>query len=371
MNINDLFHFLCYKNVDGRSYNSTNFDFTFKKYLNVSNTAIINRRKLIDVNDFQTINENMLKLIYKSDRRRIIAVDGSQLNFIKNIIESNGSNFDLSKSKQYRSGLLSSLIDIENNIPINFSLVSHSNERNVFISQMKYLRPKDIVIFDRGYFSKDLMKKLIGNKIDFIFRLPKSNGYCKMLKSNQNELVLNNIKIVKYEFKNSNEYVKKYKKNEVNYETYYVLTSLIDNKYSIKYLKDLYHKRWNVETNFRYCKYYTSLGRINSKSVKYINQDIQITNFIFILSGYIEKLLIDKCNISNKKINKKISLSILMLDILHYLIKRKIDNRIFNKISNILSILLKFLVLIQNERHYKRETKIPINHWLSKWKFKR
>ncbi len=145
---------------------------------------------------------------------------------------------------------------------------------------------------------------------------------------------------------------------------------MIDNKYSNKYLKNLYHKRWNVETNFRYCKYYASLGRINSKSINYINQDIQLTTFIFILSGYLEKLLIEKCKISNKKINKKISLSALTLDVLHYLIKYKMDNRIFNKISNILSILLKFLVLIQKEMHYKRETKIPINHWLSKWKFK-
>ncbi len=60
MNISDLFHFLCYKNVDSKSYNLANFEFTFKKYLNVSNTAIINRRKLIDINDFQFINENML-----------------------------------------------------------------------------------------------------------------------------------------------------------------------------------------------------------------------------------------------------------------------------------------------------------------------
>ncbi len=58
---------------------------------------------------------------------------------------------------------------------------------------MKYLRPTDIVLFDRGYFSANLMKKLINKNIDFIFRLPKSNKYCKMLKGDQNELLIDNI----------------------------------------------------------------------------------------------------------------------------------------------------------------------------------
>jgi len=146
-------------------------------------------------------------------------------------------------------------------------------------------------------------------------------------------------------------------------------TSLIDEEYTLDRFKELYHKRWKVETNFRYLKYYASLGRINTKTMKFVEQDVSIHNFIFILTGFFEHLLIEYAKIKNKKINTKLMLKLITEDIMIYLVKGEMDAPKLNKIMCLFKILLKFLVPIQKDRHYKRQTKIPMNEWAHIWAF--
>jgi Transposase DDE domain len=259
---------------------------------------------------------------------------------------------------------------VTNNIPINFSLFANFNERDALISQLKYLKSGDILVCDRGYFSEKLMDILTKNKINFVFRIKNTSKYSKMLKGDINDKIIDNVRVIKYELKSSAQYTKKYKKHEELTEDYYLLTSLTDKKYAINFFQEVYHKRWTVETNFRFCKYYASLGRIKSKSINFVKQDIQITNFIFILIGHLENLLTKHFKLIKKKINRKLSMKIITSDILHYLIKNKVTKKISDKIFCILKTLLKYLVKIQKDRHYKRETKIPINHWTSMWIFR-
>jgi hypothetical protein len=376
INITDLFHFLCHKNGNNNSYNSTNYHFTKSGHFNVSNTAIIKKRKLIKANEFDSINYELLSYIYKDVDIRFLAVDGSQMNLLKQIIEEDDKKFSLSKSKKFKKGLLSSIIDIDREIVINCSIFNHENERKALEEQLKYIRKGDVLIFDRGYYSKELLELLLKKGIGFIFRMIEKNNYCKLL-STTNDLTTEikikktkyPLRIIKYTLESSKQRVKIYKKDVIDYEQYYLLTSLIDEEYTLDRFKELYHKRWKVETNFRYLKYYASLGRINTKTMKFVEQDVSIHNFIFILTGFFEHLLIEYAKIKNKKINTKLMLKLITEDIMIYLVKGEMDAPKLNKIMCLFKILLKFLVPIQKDRHYKRQTKIPMNEWAHIWAF--
>ena len=79
--------------------------------------------------------------------------------------------FALNKSKTHCFGMLSSLFDVNNEIPINYSYYTHKNERIALVDQIKYLHKNDVIIADRGYFSKKIIKTLYDNNISFIMRI--------------------------------------------------------------------------------------------------------------------------------------------------------------------------------------------------------
>ena len=161
-------------------------------------------------------------------------------------------------------------------------------------------------------------------------------------------------------------------KNTPELETYYICTSLLDkNTHTYDHIKEIYHKRWNIETNFRHLKYATSLGRIKSKTFDSIEKDVSIHNFIFILVGYIEHLIRTIYKIKDDlQLNKKIDIQILSSNFLHSLLKDKLTNQKLNKLLSTLNIMKLFLIKIIKNRHFKRQTKIPINHWTNQGIYK-
>ena len=152
INMADMFYFVVNKNANNYSYDLTNAHIMNNSMFtkNVTSQSIFKKYKSIDVNDINNLNIDLLNHIYypaDKNKIRFIAVDGSQLNIIKNIISKN--EFCLSNSKQYRTCLLSSLFDVDLNIPINYFVTNDHNERNALIHQLKYLHKNDVVIGDR------------------------------------------------------------------------------------------------------------------------------------------------------------------------------------------------------------------------------
>ena len=66
---------------------------------------------------------------------------------------------------------MSGLLDIEKNIPINYNLVKHPNERIALIEQLDYVKKNDILVLDRGYYSAELVNILEEKEINYVFRL--------------------------------------------------------------------------------------------------------------------------------------------------------------------------------------------------------
>ena len=149
----DLLYFLSFKNGNSLSFDLANAHFKCDNITNVTKTSILNKRKIVGHSNIINLNNNLINYIYKDNKPRYLAVDGSQINMVKNLKDS----FEMNKHKTYCNGLLSSLYDVDKKIPINYSLYKSFDEREALKDQLKYVKTNDVLIFDRGYYSDDLL----------------------------------------------------------------------------------------------------------------------------------------------------------------------------------------------------------------------
>ncbi len=354
----DVIYYSSYRIYNNYSYNIANSHLKIKNILDVSKTALINKKNNIDCKYFKQLNKELIDCIYKNHTQRILAIDGSRIN----LLESLNTNYKLSSNRNYTSALISSIYDVENKIPINYEIYDSFNERAALTDQLNYCKHNDILIMDRGYYSDELLQNIIDKKLNVLFRLKDNYKFVKdFINLNVNDHEFN------YKFKNKKDAVRmRLIKYKIRKETYYLLTNLIDkNKYGLEYLKDLYKKRWEVETDFKYSKLYLSLENINSRKINQTKQDVYVHNFIQIIDGFL-KMIIDKYNKTkndNYMYNKKNSLYICLNKLMYILFYKKFTKKTIEKILKLTNIIKDSLVNIQNNRKYSRIRKRPASKW--------
>ena len=354
----DIIYGSIYKTINNTSYEDVTYQInkTFiNKYIDITITksAFIQKRNDIPNEYFLNINDSFINFIYKNIKKpRIIAVDGSYLNLYKSF-DKYGYEYS-SENKNYCKAIISCLYDIDNKIPINYYLFKKRDERDAFKEQIKYLRAGDIVIFDRGYFSYDIIEKLNKKDINYIFRLKYNKKEVQYMKNN-------NINSYIFNTKNINYKTVSYKVNNSE-EDYYLFTNLIYK--SIEELKDLYWKRWKVELHFKESKYNLSLNNINLKTENSLKQEIYIHNLLFILYYFFNIENNDYCLKTKYKLNNKIGIKIFSEDIIYLLIFNKLTNSCFEKIKKYFKLILMNIVYIPDIKpQFERKRKRPYGKW--------
>lgn len=300
-------YILCTTNGLKKSFDDTVSDLRLSHKLQITKGAIMNKRKLIKAKHIQKINDELVSEIFKNKKGLTTIVDGSYIYPPKSFTK---FGFQLSNNGTCCKALLSVILDAETQIPISFHLHKTQNERAAFIKQLDWLDEEDLVIFDGGYFSNELVSVLKERKIDFIFRMSEAKNLIKELnKKKSNDLLLDycldknkniiKLRAIKYTYNDINKECGKqlinikYQKarrndklrNAHKANTYYLITSLT-NKFKRVDFMNLYNDRWGVETYFRYLKCDLSLNNIRSKSIETLKQDLCIHHFISIISLY-------------------------------------------------------------------------------------
>ena len=205
IDFNSVFLFICkYNSINTNSYSSSISSLIIDGVIpNVSKTAFISKLKLIDYTYFVKLNDIVLKYFYNdiiknNNKTRFLAVDGSTVYFKKLFTD----EFNLSKNKNYTTGNLSCLFDIDHCIPVNYLLSKSFNERDLLIEQLSYVNNNDVIIADRGYYSIELINKIIVMNSNFILRVTKKNYFISFIKDNEPSTVFNyNYKGKIYKFK--------------------------------------------------------------------------------------------------------------------------------------------------------------------------
>ena len=354
----DIIYGSIYKSINNTSYEDVTYQINkifINKNINTSITksAFIQKKNNIPNEYFLNINDSFINFIYKTIKKpRIIDVDGSFLNLYKSF-DKYGYEY-ASENKNYCKAIISCLYDIENKIPINYYLFKKRDERNAFKEQIKYLRAGDIVIFDRGYFSYDIIEKLNNKGINYIFRLKYNKKEVQYMKNN-------NINNYIFKVKNINYKTVSYKINDSE-EDYYLFTNLIYK--SIEELKDLYWKRWKVELHFKETKYNLSLNNINLKTENSLKQEIYIHNLLFILYYFFNIENNDYLLKTKYKINNKTGIKIFSENIIYLLIFNKLTNSCFEKIKKYFKLIIINIIYIPDIKPiFERKRKRPYGKW--------
>ena len=129
---------------------------------------------------------------------RIFAIDGSRVNLPRELIKDGYKLYAEKRGHYFPQGLMSCLYNLQEKVVYDFSFVNHMNERLCALEHIKLLGKKDIVVFDRGYFSYLLLYKILEQGVQGIFRLQsqKSGLNSKVLefwKSHEDDTIIDYI----------------------------------------------------------------------------------------------------------------------------------------------------------------------------------
>jgi len=156
---------------------------------------VINNRILMKFKDIE--DGNSLK------DHRVFAIDGSKVRLDKKLEEDDYRKFN--DSAYYPSGLLSCLYNVDTHLIHDFSFTKNFSERIQALEHIKVLEANDIVIFDRGYFSYLLLRKIVDQKAHGIFRMQnmRNKEFLNFLNSNKGEDIIDFVpsKVVQYDLK--------------------------------------------------------------------------------------------------------------------------------------------------------------------------
>jgi hypothetical protein len=240
------------------------------------------------VKEFYSDNDLSIKLW---NGFRLLAVDGTRINLpeteeLANIYgkTKNQSNTGVVQARS------SVLYDVLNNLVIDSKLSPLKiGEISLAKEHLSQAKKGDLIIYDRGYPSFELVHMHYQLKIDFLFRVKVSfnNVVKKFIQSGKSSQIVEIQPGQNKSFSNKN-YTKQsslkvrlilVKLDDGSNEV--LMTSLLNSKqYRTKIFKDLYYKRWGIETFYDELKNKLKVEYFSGYSDNTIQQDFYVAIFV-------------------------------------------------------------------------------------------
>jgi hypothetical protein len=319
------------------------------------------------VHEFYTDNDDSLKLWRGF---RLLAVDGSRLTLpnTKELQKSFGVVRNQSDSA-ITQGRISVLYDVLNGFVIDGVLSPLSkSENDLALGHLDYSTEGDLILYDRGYPSFEMMYKHKKRRVDFLFRVQSNfNNQVKAFISTKKQMQIEYI----YPGKDTRFSDKEYSKessilvrfNKVilsDGSVEVLISSLLDElKYDNSLFKDLYFKRWKIETFYDELKNKLKLGDFSGYSVQSIYQDFYSSLFV----SNIQTLLVGEINDELKekeqetkylyKVNANISYGILKDRIIELFFS---NNEMDQITKDIKELLKRNIIPVRPNRSFMRDS---------------
>lgn len=318
------------------------------------------------IGEFYSDNEGAIELW---NGFRLLSVDGSRVTLpnTKKLKSHYGEIRNQTKTRVVQ-GRVSVLYDVLNNFVIDGLLAPlHISEPKLALHHLDYCRSNDLIIYDRGYPSYDLIYEHLRREIDYLIRVRTDfSGVIKTFYDSGKTSQVVEIFPGKNMVLKDKDYDKrtpiKVRLVRVGLrggETEILMTSLLDSKkYASKIFKGLYFKRWKVETFYDEFKNKLKVEYFSGYSNQAILQDFNAALFIsnvqtLIVSELVEEL--DEVS-ANRKYKYKVNASLS-----YGFLKNRIIALFFNgtKMPDVIielkSLFKQHLVPIRPDRSYPRE----------------
>ena len=275
-------------------------------------------RMKIQENIFKTINQQ----IHNNACEHIYAIDGSKIRvhdgFKKLGYKSRTCEANVPRKAKRPLAMLSSLSGVNSDTIHNYTVTKHFNERLVVPELISKLKPGDIVLLDRGYYSQNLFTHFVESKMHCVMRLKKdANSIVHRFYSSNKHCLDSNLIC-----KTTGRLIPiRYLKYIIDNKKYIVATTL--STLSSKNAMKLYRKRWRVELHFKRLKSQLHINTIYSKTEKLWLQEIQARILYDTICRHTQITISDKITYTN------------IIHIIKYLISTDFVYNSTNKIINI------------------------------------
>jgi hypothetical protein len=165
------------------------------------------------------------------------------------------------------------LYDVENNIIVDAKIASiHDNERSLAEEHLKALQNmadynlghRELILFDRGYPSYDLIKSLQDKEIAYVMRVWKGfvndqelgaseEGWAPLGKTGRQ------VRVIRLTLSSGEQEI--------------LLTNLTEKEMEYAAFGELYHKRWGIETKYKELKQKLETENFSGRLVDNVKQD--------------------------------------------------------------------------------------------------
>ena len=344
-----------------------------------SKSAFVQARKKIKPEVFKHLNQRIIEEFYKDnsgvlrqfDNLRILAMDGSRLTlpFTKELEEIYGQTKNQTNTYIVQTKACV-LYDLLNEICINGVLSSiDTDERTQAKQLLEHCQANDLIIYDRGYPSFELIYEHYQKNLHFLMRMPLD--FSQVVKDFVASGKTSQIVEIKPGQKKSFEY-KPYTKSStlkirllritLNGGGIEVLaTSLLDSKhYGNEVFKELYFKRWKIETYYDELKNKLKIEEFSGYSNQSILQDFYSTLFVSNIQTLIENEINEEIEKESEtknikyqyKINTTLSYGFMKDRILELFFTKNDMNDIINELKELFK---KHLIPIRPNRKFERK----------------
>ncbi|WP_428024557.1 IS4 family transposase [Arcobacter sp.] len=352
----------------------------------VSKSAYSQARDKLNYTAFKELANDASDMMYRDyDYKtykgfKLLAIDGSMVTLPfnddvkKEFCTTNVVNQYEDKSKIIVQARVSVLYDVLNNITLD-SIIIDSKTSEIKIAKdnhFKKLQKNDLVIADRAYPSYELFTTITTKyNADFLIRMKKSWYKDIQFLFDKNSLVKDTVVTLKPTTKKLNKEIIE-QNLPLNIKVRFVQVILDDGEVEVlgtsvlnsKVLKtddfkELYFKRWGIESFYEIIKNRLSLENFTGLSALAIKQDFYATIFISNLETLVtfnsNEKLSSKTNIKFKqKINKSISFNTVKNYCFELFYSNKDIEIIFEEMSK---LFLTNTIAIRPNRKYERPTK--------------
>lgn len=284
---------------------------------NISKQALSKARQFISPDLFKELFYLSVDSFYNNNSSRstwhglhLFAIDGSKFE-----LPNSPSNFEFFGEmfgypyvdRRYTMGLGSMIYDVLDDYIVHASFHHFlASERSAAIEHLRSLEDlgiyeNSIVIFDRGYYSEKFFKYCVDNNHLCLIRLKerlKISKACNgdtvmpltMDKSNDASCI--NVRVIEVTLDDGSKE--------------YLATNLFDQTFTADMFKELYFKRWPVETKFKELKSYFSIEDFNGATPTSIFQEFYInlllSNLVSLIKNQTDIEI--ESRINSKKVNK-------------------------------------------------------------------
>jgi len=282
--------------------------------MDVSKQAISERRMIIDPQAYIDMNDDLLKRIYSEPELEtfngyiLVAHDGSIFDLLNypTIREDFNIGRNINHSKHTVTARVSTMVDVLNEFILSSVITnSKSSEPDLAIGHLEDVKnridlEKTINICDRGYGSKKLMLKIMQLNSYFVIRLKKDTFIDQRYKTSSDdeiiEVPLYNSFIKTITNEKLKEFASKQEKLKLRIiniqlpteEIETLATNLFNESMTIEDFKEIYNKRWTIETTYDKLKNKLETENFSGRRKIIIEQDFYSDIYVFNMATVIK-----------------------------------------------------------------------------------